>query len=63
MVRVERSKTLRFPWEWAIRHRWNSLSLYRRLQDWRRLGAERRPEESTGFRIIARRRAKPEAGA
>lgn len=43
------------PWEWAVHIAGGlSLALYRRLQDWRREQATRRPQESTGFRIVAR---------
>jgi SAM-dependent methyltransferase len=34
-----------------------SLSLYDRLSRWKRDAALRRPEESTGFRVVARKRA------
>ncbi len=33
-----------------------SLSLYARLSRWKREAAERRPEDSTGFRVVARKR-------
>ena len=33
-----------------------SLSLYDRLSRWKREAALRRPEESTGFRVVARKR-------
>lgn len=33
-----------------------SLSIYDRLSRWKREAAERRPEESTGFRVVARKR-------
>jgi hypothetical protein len=34
-----------------------SLSLYDRLSRWKREAALRRPEESTGFRVVARKRS------
>jgi hypothetical protein len=33
-----------------------SLGLYYRLSRWKREAALRRPEESTGFRVVARKR-------
>ena len=33
-----------------------SLTLYQRLSRWKREGAVRRPEESTGFQVVARKR-------
>jgi SAM-dependent methyltransferase len=45
------------PWAGAIDALGGlSLGLYGRLSRWKREAAERRPEESTGFRVVARKR-------
>jgi hypothetical protein len=45
------------PWAGAIDALGGvSLGLYARLSRWKREAALRRPEESTGFQVIARRR-------
>jgi hypothetical protein len=36
-----------------------SLSLYDRLSRWKRDAAVRRPAESTGFRVVARKQGAP----
>jgi SAM-dependent methyltransferase len=50
------------PWDWAINVIGGiSLKWYRKLQEWKRNMAIHRPEESTGFRIVAHVTAKDEA--
>jgi len=49
------------PWDWAINVIGGiSLKWYRKLQEWKRDVALRKPEESTGFRIVAHITAKGE---
>ena len=45
------------PWAGAIDTLGGlSLGLYDRLSRWKREAALRRPEENTGFRVVARKR-------
>lgn len=44
------------PWDWAINVIGGiSLRWYRKLSEWKRAAALRKPEESTGFRIVAKK--------